>query len=346
MAVLRKLALGLLVSTGLFCSSVAASAAPVAIRYSNWLPANFFLWDDVIRPWLTEIEKVTEGRVRIEVTPKVVGTAASQFDVVRDGLADLSWMVTGYTPGRFPLIEMGELPLLGRDAKALGPAMDTVYRTHLAKHDVFKGVEPLSVLILSPLQLVTKGKKPNSVQDLAGLKIRTGSTVLTDVLKLLNAVPIAKSAAEAYEMLASGTIDGQVTNLNTIPGFNQLDLMDGMYYVPGGLSNAVIIMGLNASKWAQISPEDQKAIRAISGPEFARRAGAAYDTADRAAVEKMRQAGYHMGAATPDQMEKLRDMLKPVEDAWISKAQKAGLPDAAEVLKDFKATVAAADGKS
>ena len=216
-----------------------AFADTVTIRYSNWLPPSFFLWDDVIEPWLADIEKVTEGRVKVEVAPKVVGTVPAQYDVVHDGLADMSWMVAGYTPGRFPQIEFGDLPLIGTKTAARGPVIDRMYREHLADKGVFEGVYPVSLLSVSPLQMVTKGAKVESVEQLKGMKFRSSSPTLTEVLNLLGAVPILKSAAEAYEMLATGTIDGQITNLNTIPGFNQLDLMDGVYVVPGGLANAV-----------------------------------------------------------------------------------------------------------
>lgn len=338
----RRSALGIAAACAFALQSVSAMAAEtVTIRYSNWLPPGLFLWDDVIVPWLADIEKVTEGRVKVEVAPKVVGTAASQYDVVRDGLADLSWMVAGYTPGRFPLIEFGDLPLIGPKAEALGPSFDRMYRKHIESKDVFKGVYPLSMLVITPLQMVTKGKTISSIDDLPGMKFRSSSPTLTEVLKLLGVVPILKSAAEAYEMLSTGLIDGQVTNLNTIPGFNQLDLMDGVYHVPGGLANAVIIMGLNADKWAEISPEDQKKIMEISGEAFAKRTGAAYDAADAKALEAMEKAGYHMGKATPEQVEQIREKLKPIETAWIEKAKAAGLENAEEVLAEFKAAVAA-----
>lgn len=337
----RRCALGFAAALALALQTLSASAETVTIRYSNWLPPNFFLWDDVIEPWLGEIEKVTEGRVKVEVTPKVVGTAASQYDVVRDGLADLSWMVTGYTPGRFPLVEFGDLPLIHPKSEVMGPAFDRLYRERLADKNIFEGVHPVSLLVISPLQMVTKGKKVSSVEELSGMKFRSSSPTLTAVLELLDVVPVLKSAAEAYEMLSTGVIDGQVTNLNTITGFNQLDLMDGVFHVPGGLANAVIIMGLNADKWAQISPEDQKAIMAISGDVFAKKVGAAYDNADAKALETMEAAGYHMGKATPEQIEKIREMLKPIETAWIEKAKAAGLENAEEILEEYKKAVAA-----
>lgn len=316
--------------------SAAAMAQDVIIRYSNWLPNGFFLKEEVIANWIEQVEEVTEGRVVVKTTPKVVGSVQGQYDVIRDGLADLSWIVTGYTPGRFPMIEFGDLGLIGEQTSVMGPAMHRIYEEHLADKGVFEGVEPLSVLVISPLQVVTKGTVIESISDFEGLKLRSSSNTLTAVIESVGAVPILKSIAEVYEMLAAGTIDGQISNLNAIVGFNGLDLTDAQYYIPGGLSNAVILWGLNQDTWNRISPEDQEAIREISGEVFAGNVGAAYDREDAAALEAMEEAGYTMTEASEADMEQLRELLQPIEDSWLERAKEAGLENAEEILEQYK----------
>ncbi|MDR5651251.1 TRAP transporter substrate-binding protein [Ruixingdingia sedimenti] len=343
MTIRMKLA-GLATAVGLALSAaMPAAAETVTIRYSNWLPPGFWLWEDVLMPWIQDIEKVTEGRVKVEVAPKVVGTAANQFDVVRDGLADMSWMVAGYNPGRFPITEFGELPLIHPKAEVLAPVFDTIYREHLEKYEPFKGVYPLSLPTITPLQIVTKNRNIESVDGLKGAKLRSSGTTLTAVMEAIGAVPVLKSAAEAYEMLAAGTIDGQITNLNTIPGFNQLDLLNGVFHIPGGLANAVIIIGINQEKWDSISEADRKAIQEISGAVLAKKVGHHYDLNDEKALETMKAAGYYMGKATDDQLAALREFVKPVEQAWIERAKAAGLENAAEILELYKSETAKAE---
>lgn len=336
------LAAALLLSFGMVQpSSVAASE--IVIRYSNWLPPGFWLWDDILEPWTREIADVTEGRVRVEVAPKVVGSAAAQYDVVRDGLADMSWITAGYTPGRFPIMEFGDLGQIHPKAEVLAPVFDRIYRSELEKHNIFAGIEPLSLPLISPLQIVTRNNEITAPEQLAGAKLRSSSITLTAVLESLGAVPILKSAAEAYEMLASGQIDGQVTNLNTITGFNQIDLLDGVFHVPGGLANSFIIIGINSDTWAKISPADQEAIRAISEEVLAGKVGAAYDAADARALEDMAAAGYVIHTATPEQIAQMRERIRPVEEMWMERARAAGLENPEAILERFRAETAAAD---
>ena len=40
------------------------------------------------------------------------GTPPQLYDQARDGVADIVWTLPGYTPGRFPRIEVFELPFV------------------------------------------------------------------------------------------------------------------------------------------------------------------------------------------------------------------------------------------
>ncbi|NGN44566.1 TRAP transporter substrate-binding protein [Mesorhizobium sp. CGMCC 1.15528] len=322
-------------------TTAAAFAETVTLRYSNWLPQTLFLYKDVFVPWMAEVEQVTDGRVKFEVLPKVVGTAASQFDVVRDGLADISYINASYTPGRFVSTEIGELPLGGDNSSVMSPAFDRTYRKHLAGFNEFAGIEVLSVFTISPIQTFTAKRPIKSAEDFRGLKLRSPNNTTTDALTLMGAVPIHKTASEAYEMLATGAIDGQTTIPNSIPGFNQLELLKYVMVIPGGLANSIGLMGVNKDKWAEISEEDQKAILAVSTEKLAEAVGTGYTKADEEAFGIMREAGYEIDTANPEMVTKFAELLKPVEVNWIARAKEKGIPDPEGLLAAFRAEIVA-----
>lgn len=324
-------------------TSVAWAQQTVTIRYSNWLPPKFFLWEQVLQPWMAEIEKVTEGRVKVEVLPKVVGTTASQFDVVRDGLADMSFLVSSYTPGRFVLTEFGELPLLSSDAKTIAPLFDGLYRKHLAQYNEFKGVEILSIVTISPSQVFTRTKQVKSLDDFKGLKMRSPTSGTTAFLEMVGGVPINKASTEAFEMLSTGAIDGQLTQANTVVGFNQVELTKHALLLPGGVSNAVNIVAINSGKWAEISAQDQKSIMDISAGKLAGSWGAAYSKAEDDANEALKTAGYTVEDASPELLAQLRDLVKPIEQAWVERAKAKGMTNPEEVLAEYRAGIAASE---
>lgn len=322
-----------------FCAQT-ASAETVTIRYSSWLPVNHWYVDSTIVPYLKEIETVTEGRVKIDILPKIVGTPQSQFDVVRDGLADMSWIVVGYTPGRFKLAEMGELPF-GGESTATGPAFHRTYMEHFAKYDEFRGVEVLGIYTGSVGHVATKNRPVQSVADFSGLKLRSAAAGATEALQLIGAVPILKSAAEAYEMLSTGSIDGSLMIPETVTSSNALDLLNTFTRIPGGFFNTVHAIVINPERWAEISAEDQQAILSVSGEKLAAAVGEAYAKQNAEAFSAMEKAGYTIGELSAEETAKLKEALSPIEDKWIATTKERGVENADEILAQFRASAPA-----
>jgi TRAP-type transport system periplasmic protein len=324
----------------------AASAQSTTVRCSSFLLPNHWLVQDKILPWFRDIEKVTEGRVQVEMLPKTVGTAASQFNVVRDGLADMSFIIPSWQPGRFPLLEMGELPLLGDDAETNAIVFERIYRKHFLPLNEFAGVKVLTACNITPLNLWNSKRPVTAVFDIKGLKLRTPNAVITTMLTGIGAVPIVKSVTEVYEMLSTGAIDGQVTQANTVVVNNHTKLMKYGPIVPGGLTNSAHLFAVNPDKWAQISEKDQKAIEAITTEKLGRSIGKGFQDNE---VERMRilnEAGYQIVRADQAFVEDLQPVVRPIEEDWTKRAKAKGLADPAAVLAEFRAELLAAHKKT
>jgi TRAP-type C4-dicarboxylate transport system substrate-binding protein len=318
-----------------------ATAEPVTIKYSSWVPPTHWVYTGPVVPYLKEIETVTEGRVKVEVLPKMVGTPQSQFDVVRDGLADMSWIIVGYTPGRFKLAEMGELPFSG-DSPGMSAAFHRTYANYFGKANEFKGVELLSVWAVPPVHIATRTRPVKTLEDFKGIKLRTASDIATRQVTALGGVPILKSAAEAFEMLSSGAIDGSLMIPETVVSANALGLLKHFTIVPGGLVGVSQAMVINPEVWAKISAKDQAAIRAISGEKLAQRFGEAYQKVNTEAYDAMRKAGYTIQELTPAVLAQFKDKLKPSETDWVAAAKGKGIADPAAALAAYRAGAAAA----
>lgn len=321
----------------------AATAADVTIRYSSWVPPGHWYLEKALKPYLAEIEQVTEGRVKIDILPKVVGTPAAQFDVVRDGLADMSWIVLGYTPGRFKLAQFGELPFNAITKPEHARIYYDTYVKHFGDLNEFKGVELLGLWNITAINIATKTREVASLADMKGLKLRVASDYAAKSLELLGGVPIVKSSTEAFEMLASGAIDGSLMLGETPQSTNSIDLMDHYTIVPGGLATALHAMIINPDTWARISEQDQAAIRAISGSVMVPKVAGIYLDQDATGIKAMEDAGYKIQTASDAFVAELQQKLAPIEDLWIEEARKAGAEDPRAVLDEYRAAVAAAE---
>src|SRR4029077_21173988 len=68
------------------------------------------LTKDVLAVWGQNVEKATNGRVKLQMLPKHPSAAPGTFDAVRDDLVDVSYVTASYTPARHVLPMLAELP--------------------------------------------------------------------------------------------------------------------------------------------------------------------------------------------------------------------------------------------
>jgi TRAP-type C4-dicarboxylate transport system substrate-binding protein len=319
-----------------------AAAQATVLKYSNWLPAGQAMRVEVIEPWIAEVEKATQGRVKIDTLPKVVGTVPAQFDVARDGQADLVVFIPGYTPNRFDILEVLQLPFMSDDPATFAPVADRFFRKHLASYNEFRGVHPLSVYVVSPGQLFNNKRPLRAIADFKGLKIRSPQPSATQALTLLGAVPVNKPVSETYELLSSGVLDGTFMPPESIPAFKLTDLVPYGTIVPGAIYNTVLVMGINEDKWKSLKQEDRDAITKISGEAFARNIGRAYAKGDQSAYDTLRKAGKSVETLPAPVVAEMKKVLAPIEKDWIEKAKKKGVADPQKLIDQLRADLGTA----
>jgi TRAP-type C4-dicarboxylate transport system substrate-binding protein len=336
----RTLSRGLLAATLTLAASATALAQTV-LKHSNWFPEGQVMRVKVIEPWIAEVAKVTNGRVKIETLPKVVGSVQGQFDVARDGQADIVVFSNGYTPGRFDILEVGELPFMGDKPEVFGPALHRFYSKNLVSYGEYKGVVPLSVFVVAPPQFFNSKRALKSVADFKGMKIRSNSAGTTQALTLLGAVPVAKPATETYELMSSGVLDATVMPPESILPFKLVEQSNYATIIPGAITNSILTLAINEARWNSLSKEDREAILKISGEAFARNIGLAYGPGNEATWEAMRKANKSIETAGPAMVAEMKSLLKPLETAWAERARKKGVADPNKLLDALRAEVAA-----
>lgn len=157
--------------TALAAGLAAALAVPamaqqqVTLKFHTFMAPQSNVWLDMHVPWMDKIEKESGGRIKFERYPamQLGGTPRDLFDHARDGVADVVWTLPGNTPGRFPRIEVFELPFMMTNAEATSKAYWEYVQTY-AK-DEFKGVHLVAVNVHGPGVIHTKDKQIKSVED-------------------------------------------------------------------------------------------------------------------------------------------------------------------------------------
>ncbi len=333
----------LLVAAGVVLAVSPASAQTV-LRVANWLPPKHPLFAEIIVPWTKQVEEATNGRVKMEVLDAPLGPPPAHFDFAVNGVADVTYGVHNYTPGRFVVTTLAELPFLSEKSEWLSVAYWRIYEQYLAKADEHKGTHVLTVFTHGPGQLWTRGRDLSSMASIKGSKIRIGGGFAQEVAKALDLVPIQAPVTKAYEILSGGVADGIEFPAESVTAFKVNEVLDQGLIAPGGLYNVSFFVVINQAKWDALSKEDQDAITGVSGEKLARLAGQVWDKADAAATETMKASG-KMTFVDPAgaQLTEIEAALKPYTEAALKQIADKGV-DAQAAYEALKAEVAKVKG--
>ncbi len=327
---------------GLVCAALLAPAAAwakVTLLVSSWVPPTHTISQSMAK-WCEEVAQATANRVVCSMLPKAVSAPPATFDSVRDALADVSFGTPGYTPGRFVLTQIAELPFTGDSAEVTSVAYQRIHERYLAGVDEYKGLKVLAVFTHGPGGVYNNKRALRSLQDLHGLKFRVGGGMVNEIGKAIGANVTVKPAPESYELLSTGVMDGVFFPAESIASFRLEKLLRYRTDFPGGLYNTSFAFVMNADTWKRIPKADQDILARLGGEHAARLFGRGWDAADAHGVTVMHDAGVQMQQADKAMVEEVRKRTAPLEQKWIAEAKAAGLADPAKVLQEFRAEIA------
>lgn len=306
-----------------FCLSALASQAQAdtVLRVSNWLPPGHPLVTDIITPWGEKVAEATDGRVTVEVMKAPIGKPPAQYDLIRNGAADVAYGVHGYTPNRFGLSTLVELPFQSNTSEALSVAYWRVYEKYLKAANEHEGVKVVTLFTHGPGEIYTTKDAVTSADQLQGSKFRVGGGLANMVAERLGIVPVSAPSPQVYEILSNGVADGILFPAESVPFFKIDTVVKNGTSVEGGLYNTSFFIIMNEKTWDSLSAEDQAAIDKVSGEALARIAGQAWDNADTAGVKKMESEGVKIIEADEAFMTTLHEKLDGIDSVFLEAAK-------------------------
>ena len=320
-------------------SRTAFGQAPqVTLKLHHFLPPVSNVHTKLLTPWTKKIEQESGGRLKIDIYPSMQlgGTPPQLYDQARDGVADITWTLPGSTPGRFPKIEVFELPFVAQKRGiANAKAVQDFYQTHL--RDEFKEVHPLCVWAHDH-GLVHANKQIKTMGDLKGLKLRSPTRLAGDALKALGANGIPMPIPQVPEALAQRVLDGCVVPWEVVPAIKVHELVKFHTEIAGSptLYTATFIIAMNKAKYDSLPADLKKVIDQNSGQAFAAAAGKMWDEQALVVEEMVRKRGNTVTVLDKDEAARWAKATQPVVDAWLKQANEKGI-GGDKLLADAKA---------
>lgn len=300
------------------------TAAPeIELKLAHFIPATHIQHQKTYLPFAANVEKLSGGRVQVKIYPG--GTLGGPFqlpDVVRTGIADIAYIFPSMTTGRFPRFSAYDLPFLFDSPVQATQIAYELYESYLAED--FKGYQLLWMYCTDPGQLYSVRKPILTLEDFAGMKLRSPSANMSDALKLLGANPVGLPITEMHMALAKRIIDGALTPNTVVADFKLHDQIRHITQADMYLSVMAVVM--NKKRYEALPSFAREAIDTAGGKQWGLHAAKVYDDYARETVAAMRASGrvtiHDMNA---QERGRLQDRLTPMEAVWIKQTSASGI---------------------
>lgn len=271
-----------------------------AVTHSNSILASEFC---------KEIEKRSNGRVEITFYAGGTLTSATKiFQGVISGISDIGMSNISYNRGRFPVLELLDLPL----------GFPSGYvNTHVVNDftDKFtpKELEKVHVLYMhacGPNVLYTVKKPVRALEDLAGLKIGCRGRI-ADITKALGGTPVGTDIADYYEGMTRGVIDGAFNPMNTLKDWKLGEIVKYATtpWKVGSMYTFYVVM--NKEKWNSL-PEDIKKVFNEVSAEWEERTALSWNQIEINGADFLNKHGGQIISLSDQEMGRWRKALEPL----------------------------------
>ena len=294
------------------------AAAQTTIRVASFTPEGATGVQHVMIPWMEAA--AAELGDEVEMVPFWGGALGpnpfDQFDLVRDGVVDVAWVLPGYTPGQFPQLQVTELPFTVESAEEA-----SVVGWRLHEEGLIGGLDGVHVLTVwapdvTNIHLV---EPVENLEALEGASLRTAGSTQAIFVDEMGGAPQTLGSTEANEAMGRGTIDGQLQGWTGMKTFGGFAVSNGAYRVPLGASPFLLL--INGDLWESLSPEVQEVMTRHGGEALARAGGRAYDEATAAIVAEQEAEGYAVHEASPEDVARYQDDYAEVYDRWVAETE-------------------------
>jgi len=325
---------------GLFASAIAittfagtANAADKILTFSHWAGPKHAMATKVY-PWLDEQLKTCSGGSLSVKLENGLAPPPAQYDTVRDGVADIGWIVHGYTKGKFLTTKMIELPGTPGNAESMSVAFQATHEKFFADAKEAKGVQVLTNFVHGPGVINTK-EKITSYKQIEGLKLRVGGGVANQVGEALGAAGVNMPAPAVYEAISSGVAEGVFFPLETLYSFKINELTKYAFVNPDGTYTTSFGLILNQDTYDGLEDAHRACVDKIRGVEMARTIGKFWDEADTIGKEESVKTGLEIIEASAEERAYFKEKTAGIQAEVMKEIESRGV-DAKAALEFMK----------
>ncbi len=322
-------------------TAACATSAQVMLKVHHFLPAGSAAQTMFIKPWCDKIAADSTDKIKCQIYPSMQlgGTPPQLFDQVKDGVADVVWVLPGYTAGRFPLTEVFELPFMMQSPEGTSRALWDYVTQNPAVAAEFKDVKLIALHVHGDGVFHMTKKPINTLADLKGTKLRAPTRQTNKLLAALGASPVAMPVPQVSEALSKSVIDGALVPYEVVPSVKIQELAkfhSETDPVEPAIYTATFVFAMNKAKYDSLAPDLKKVIDANSGLELSGSIGKTFLAADGIGKKLTDKNTHNTIPAT--ELQGWKKIGEQVTNEWVADVTAKG-SDGKKLLADARALI-------
>ena len=308
-------------------ASAGAQAQNVTLKIAHFLPANSNAQANIIGPWCEQLKSESAGRLTCQIYPSMQlgGTPATLADQVRNGVADIAWTAPGYSAGKFPRLEVLELPFILPYGGQKGNELIWNFYNQYATED-FKDYKVLAMFGDGGMDVHVRNKPVRTLEDFSGLKLRASHRTAAKGLEALGATPVSMPPAQMTESISKGVVDGALAAWEVVPP-TKLDEVTRYHSAINegepAISYTVLGMLMNKRSYDRMPADLKEILDRNSGEALVNRFGGQWDKF--AASARAAAPAESIVVIAPEELARMQQATVKVADDWAADATRRGI---------------------
>lgn len=284
-----------------------------------------------LKPWAQRFPILSRGRLSIRFQEWTDPGTGSLFDLLATGKADIVWAPISTDPGRFPLLEVFELPFMAWPAEAGSQALMAFHRTRGAA----AGPHPHVLLVHAdaPAWLHAAGAPIRRVEDFAGRRIYAPTRAMRGFVEGLGGTA-ATSPKNVGAALAHGQLDGALMSFKSATATGVVQA-SRFHVQPGplagddpdrapGLFTIVYVLAMSAQVYAALPDDLRRLLDTNASQAFAEQAGRTWDSVDYLDERNARGEGHVFYSLAGRELQAWAQAGRQVADRWVEAITRRG----------------------
>ncbi len=279
---MKKIFSAVTVALGIWGAATSGVAAERQMKISLWIPPAHPMVGD-LQKWAQSLSEATDGTIKATIYPaQQLGRAADHYDMAKDGIAEMAMVAPGYTPSRFPIWSLLELPFSFSNSTSGARALHEWYSKYAEQE--MKDVRMCLVSMHHPGVFHFKEDVVKTPDQLARKRIRPAGPGMAQFVTSLGGSTVQASLPEIRQLAERGVVDGVtfawdifVIGADSVLKYH----MDEPMYVTSQ------VYALNKRFYESLDAKQKAALDAHCTPEWSERIAGTWARQELAAREKL-----------------------------------------------------------